>query len=141
MTGDPHAGQKGRTIGNYPACVVNATDPSHVPNALSFAKEHNVRLSIKNTGHGCKTNASVHGSPKIAATLGAGVQDEEMYAALAKHNAISVGGTSPVRPGRNRRTDGILLLTSHRLLASSDGLLAAGMAWRPDSTVWVRTTL
>ncbi|RAK81767.1 FAD-binding oxidoreductase [Aspergillus fijiensis CBS 313.89] len=95
VTGDPHAGQKGCTIGNYPACVVNATEPSHVQSALSFAKKHNVRLSIKNTGHGCKTNASVHGSPKIAATLGAGVQDEEMYAALAKHNAISVGGTSP----------------------------------------------
>jgi hypothetical protein len=33
----------------------------------------------------------------MAATLGAGVQDGEMFAALAKHNATAVGGTNMVR--------------------------------------------
>ena len=32
----------------------------------------------------------------MAATLGAGVQDGELYAAMAKHDAISVGGENNV---------------------------------------------
>jgi hypothetical protein len=32
----------------------------------------------------------------MAATLGAGVQDGELYAAMAKHNAIAVGGENNV---------------------------------------------
>lgn len=33
----------------------------------------------------------------MAATLGAGVQDGELYAAMAEHNAIAVGGENNVR--------------------------------------------
>jgi hypothetical protein len=32
----------------------------------------------------------------MAATLGAGVQDGELFAAMAKHNAIAVGGENNV---------------------------------------------
>lgn len=35
----------------------------------------------------------------MAATLGAGVQDGELFAALAQHNATAVGGTNMVRKG------------------------------------------
>lgn len=33
----------------------------------------------------------------MAATLGAGVQDGELFKVMAEHNAIAVGGTNPVR--------------------------------------------
>ena len=35
-------------------------------------------------------------APQIAATLGAGVQDYEMYEVMDKHNAAMVGGANPV---------------------------------------------
>lgn len=33
---------------------------------------------------------------QMAATLGAGVRDGELFEAMAKHNAIAVGGTNKV---------------------------------------------
>ncbi|KAJ8133560.1 hypothetical protein O1611_g50 [Lasiodiplodia mahajangana] len=123
ITGDVSAGEKGCSIGMYPPYVVNATDASHVQAAVKFAKANNIRLTIKNTGHrGSGKNTgygslsiwthymkrmefhedfkpqaclrSTTSSKQMAATLGAGVQDGELFAEMAKHNAIAVGGTS-----------------------------------------------
>lgn len=33
----------------------------------------------------------------MAGTVGAGIQDGELFAAMAKHGAIAVGGTNSVR--------------------------------------------
>ncbi|PYI03591.1 FAD/FMN-containing dehydrogenase [Aspergillus sclerotiicarbonarius CBS 121057] len=112
ITGNVHAGQQGCSIGNYPVYVINATEVEHIQAGLRFAKEWNLRLNIKNTGHGADRSIN-HGSLSIwthylkrvelgrggdvtlmAATLGAGVQDGEMFAALAKHNAMAVGGAN-----------------------------------------------
>ncbi|RDK43383.1 FAD/FMN-containing dehydrogenase [Aspergillus phoenicis ATCC 13157] len=127
ITGNVHAEQEGCSIGNYPVYVINATDASHIQAGLQFAKKWNLRLNIKNTGHGSERSIN-HGSLSIwthhlkkiqfhehfqpsqcskinstavtanqttmAATLGAGVQDGELFAALAKHNATAVGGTN-----------------------------------------------
>lgn len=41
-------------------------------------------------------NAKDMSSPRMAATVGAGVQDGEMNEALAAQNALAVGGTSNV---------------------------------------------
>lgn len=49
--GDPDAGRKGRSIGNYPPYVVNATEANHVQAALKFAQRFNLRFNVKNTGH------------------------------------------------------------------------------------------
>ncbi|KAI2907944.1 CAZyme family AA7 [Aspergillus niger] len=127
ITGNVHAEQEGCSIGNYPVYVINATDASHIQAGLQFAKKWNLRLNIKNTGHGSERSIN-HGSLSIwthhlkkiqfhehfqpsqcskinstavtanqttmAATLGAGLQDGELFAALAKHNATAVGGTN-----------------------------------------------
>ncbi|KAE8360448.1 hypothetical protein BDV27DRAFT_148700 [Aspergillus caelatus] len=116
LTGNIRAGEKGCSIGNYPPFVVNAMEPGHVQAALKFAKQWNLRLNIKNTGHGserriwthnlkqiqfherfqpqsCNTQIRVNGS-QMAVTLGAGVQDGELFKAMSKHNAIAVGGTN-----------------------------------------------
>lgn len=41
-------------------------------------------------------NAKDAPSPRMAATVGAGVQDGEMFEALAAQDALAVGGTSGV---------------------------------------------
>ncbi|GKZ16856.1 hypothetical protein AbraIFM66951_006348 [Aspergillus brasiliensis] len=122
ITGNVHAKQDGCTIGNYPIYVINATEASHIQAGLHFAKKWNLRLNIKNTGHGSERsinhgslsiwthhlkkiqfhehfhprqcNATTNRTTTMAATLGAGVQDGEMFAALAKHNVTAVGGTN-----------------------------------------------
>ncbi|RBR10787.1 uncharacterized protein FIESC28_09318 [Fusarium coffeatum] len=121
--GDPEAGKRGCSNGVLPTYVVNATGTDHVVAALEFATEHNIRLAIKNTGHAgdgrnlgnsslsiwthnlksidlqedfnltCP-NAKDTPSPLMAAIVGAGVQDGEMFEALAAQDALAVGGTS-----------------------------------------------
>ncbi|KAI1012811.1 hypothetical protein LB504_008493 [Fusarium proliferatum] len=121
--GDAEAGERGCSNGALPTYVVNATTVDHVVAALEFAGEHNIRLVIKNTGHAGNgrnlgnsslsiwthnlksielrqdfnltcPNAQDAPSPRMAATVGAGVQDGEMFEALAAQNALAVGGTS-----------------------------------------------
>lgn len=38
-------------LGRLSSLYVDATDASHVSTAIKFAREHNIRVSIKNTGH------------------------------------------------------------------------------------------
>ncbi|KAF4219238.1 hypothetical protein CNMCM6805_006951 [Aspergillus fumigatiaffinis] len=110
VSGNPNAGKQGCSLGAYPPYVVNATCAEDVQASVRFAKEWNLRMNIKNTGHGGKRRIWTHHMKDIqyhenftprscssnrthmAATLGAGVQDGELYAAMAKHNAIAVGG-------------------------------------------------
>ncbi len=51
-TCDPFtARSSGCKLGNYVSYVVNVTGASDVQAALQFAKQNNVRIVIKNTGH------------------------------------------------------------------------------------------
>lgn len=47
----PLAGKPMCDLGNSPIYSINATGPAHVAAGIKFAKENNVRLVIKNTGH------------------------------------------------------------------------------------------
>ncbi|KAI9038130.1 FAD-dependent oxidoreductase [Aspergillus affinis] len=117
VTNNVDAGKEGCSIGNYPPYVVNATENQHVQAAVKFAKKWNLRLNVKNTGHSGGRSIA-YGSlsvwthhmksfefhdefivescqnkePTMAATIGAGIQDGELYDNLAKHNAMAVGG-------------------------------------------------
>ncbi|KAH8203512.1 hypothetical protein TruAng_002260 [Truncatella angustata] len=62
--------------GNTVTYSVNASDASDIASAISFAREKDIRLVIRNTGH----------------ELGAGVQVEEAYVAARAHGFIVVGG-------------------------------------------------
>ncbi|KAJ5681032.1 hypothetical protein N7536_012171 [Penicillium majusculum] len=117
LSGNSEAGKQGCSLGSYPPYVINATGAEDVQAAVSFAKKYNLRLNIKNTGHSGERSINpgslsiwTHNIKDIqyhesytpqtcsgnntgmAATLGAGVQDGELFAAMAKHNAIAVGG-------------------------------------------------
>jgi hypothetical protein len=39
------------TLGNYVTYSVNVSKPEHVSKTLAFAKENNIRVVIRNTGH------------------------------------------------------------------------------------------
>lgn len=52
--GNTQAGATGCSLGALSPYVVNATEAGHVQAALEFAEDHNLRLNIKNTGHGGK---------------------------------------------------------------------------------------
>lgn len=51
VTGDAHASARCCFIGMCPQYIVNVTDSSHIQAALGFAKDKNLRLTIKNTAH------------------------------------------------------------------------------------------
>ncbi|KAI1128829.1 hypothetical protein F5Y10DRAFT_277156 [Nemania abortiva] len=55
--GDTLAGSRGCTLGKYPPYSVNATTAEHIQAAVRFAKERNLRLNVKNTGHNPKSLA------------------------------------------------------------------------------------
>ncbi|EFY84435.1 FAD binding domain protein [Metarhizium acridum CQMa 102] len=124
LGGDPLAGSRGCSLGRYPPYVVNATDAADVQAAVKFAKRWNLRLNVKNTGHGSYRSAApnslsiwthnlkgftfhekstpqcesskkhCNGEPRMAVTIGAGEQDDDLFQAAAKHNAAVVGGTN-----------------------------------------------
>ncbi|KAJ5326779.1 hypothetical protein MYU51_001695 [Penicillium brevicompactum] len=117
ISGDLNATSKGCSLGNLSPYVVNATTAAHVQTAIRFARKNNLRLNVKNTGHNPE-KSSAYGSlgiwthnmkgfqfhksfkacdicePHMAGTVGAGIQDGELFAAMAKHGAIAVGGTN-----------------------------------------------
>jgi len=43
------------TLGNYVDYSVNVTKPADIYKALAFARKHNIRIVIRNTGHECAT--------------------------------------------------------------------------------------
>lgn len=104
----------------FPKYTVNATDSEHVVQAVKFASEKNLRISVKNTGHdflGRSTSPEFSiwthnlkgiefhsafkpkgcdNSPATSAvTLGAGNQFADIYTATNAHDVIVVGGAEP----------------------------------------------
>ncbi|GIJ91211.1 hypothetical protein Asppvi_010176 [Aspergillus pseudoviridinutans] len=109
--------QQGR-ISLYSAVVQNAR---HIQEAVRFAKQHNVRLAIKNSGHDFHGRSAAPNSLQIltnrmkgiqlvdnfvpngapndegegpAVTLDAGISLQEINAALSKQNRTVVGGSA-----------------------------------------------
>ncbi|KAM3579745.1 hypothetical protein VKS41_007829 [Umbelopsis sp. WA50703] len=97
--------------------IVNASSTDHVQKAVRFTADHNLRLSIKNTGHDYLGRSTAAGSLSIwthglnhieliddfvpvnsapngttAVTVQAGVQMDQLYEAVATKNWVVVGG-------------------------------------------------
>lgn len=78
----------------------------------------------------------------MAATLGAGVQDGELFAAMAKHNAIAVGGQNNVSGTMFFKSCvDWLFIDLHRTLELLVGLPVVAMVLRLGCTVWEPITL
>ncbi|KAE8423629.1 hypothetical protein BDV36DRAFT_279148 [Aspergillus pseudocaelatus] len=106
------------TPGRLSQYYVNATHPSHVSETIKFARRHNLRLSIKNTGHDYfgrgtapnslaiwthhMNNMSYHSDFKAfkcpladghnIGEIGAGTQAVDAYAFFEKHGMNVPGG-------------------------------------------------
>ncbi|KAL3462187.1 FAD-binding domain-containing protein [Aspergillus heterothallicus] len=108
-------------LGTAPVYTINATSEDDVVAGIRFAKENNVRLVIKNTGHDIVGRSQGYGSLSIwikhikdgicfqehyvssvscqsnwtgsALAVGGGYVWDEVYAEAAKHGVIAVGGS------------------------------------------------
>lgn len=105
------------SLGNLPVYIVNASDTKDIQKAVRFAAQHNLRLSIKNTGHDYLGRSTAAGSLSIwvhnlkhielvdnfipvnssltetrAVTVQAGVQMAQLYEAASTKNWVVVGG-------------------------------------------------
>lgn len=107
------------TPGGVPAYVVNVTRPAQISAAIAFARDRNVRLVIKNTGHDVSGKSTAAGALSIwthhlkgiewmpdfavdryrgpAFRVGAGVTLGELYQAAEDHDVTAVGGECSVR--------------------------------------------
>ncbi|KAL4931426.1 FAD-dependent oxidoreductase [Aspergillus undulatus] len=114
---DPfHPIPKPCALGNYVSYAVNVSSVEHVSKSLAFAKKHNIRPVIRNTGHdyqGKSTGAGalglwMHHLKNLSLTthsdsrysgpalkVGAGVQGIEAYEFADKHGYQVVGGECP----------------------------------------------
>lgn len=107
-------------IGDAPVYTVNATTVEHVKSGLAFAKRHNLRLVIRDTGHDLLGRSTGYGSLQIwikylrsgityhpsyhqegstwngaALTIGGGYVWGEVYEVAADESIIVVGGGNP----------------------------------------------
>ncbi|OTB08293.1 hypothetical protein M426DRAFT_52530 [Hypoxylon sp. CI-4A] len=105
------------TLGNYPVYSINVTGASDIIAGFKFAKQRNIRLSIKNTGQDFLGKSSGKGSLSLWTTnlkssafianytspgywgpalkLGAGLHNSEAALIARQHNVRLVGGSSP----------------------------------------------
>ena len=113
------------SLGGYPEYAVEATTVAQVQLAVNFARNNNIRLVIKNTGHDFGGKSSGAGALSIwthrfkdikfydnyqttgyqgpAFKLGSGVQAWEMYEAANKYGVVAVSGEGRVSQARTRR--------------------------------------
>ncbi|KIJ49487.1 hypothetical protein M422DRAFT_160609 [Sphaerobolus stellatus SS14] len=129
-------------IGSYVQYSVNVSVPAHVSNTLAFAKKHNIRFVVRNTGHdylGRSTGtgglavwlhyvqdiewidrfvSTSYDGPAIKAY--AGVSVEQIYKAAAAKNHVVVGGCCR----SVGFTGGYIQAGGHSLLTSLLGLAA-----------------
>lgn len=118
-TNDPTSGNC--TQGTYPVYVVDARKTSDIQHAVNFARDHNVRLVIKNTGHDFAGKSAGFASLSIrthhlkditfvehysdgstpysgpALKASAGAQSRDVYAAAREHGVMVVGGEGEVK--------------------------------------------
>lgn len=105
------------SLGNLPNYAINVSSAADVVAGIRFAKDSNIRLVVKNTGHDFQGRSSGRGSLSLwthnlkstsvllnytredytgpAVRLGAGVQAYEAYALAAAHGLRVTGGLAP----------------------------------------------
>lgn len=115
----PAAPDANCSTAGYPAYVINAINAADVQAGVNFAREHNVRLIVKATGHDWPGRSSGAGSLSIwthnlrgidvtmedpvavryggiaSVKIAAGHRWREIYAEAARNNVTVVGGADP----------------------------------------------
>lgn len=133
--------EKPCTLGNYVRYAVDASGPEDVAATIIFAKQHNIRLVIRNTGHDYLGRSTGAGSLAVwthhmkdieildyedqfydgkAMKVGAGVQGFEVMEAAHNAGLAVVGGECPTVGIAGGYTQG----GGHSALSTSFGLSA-----------------
>ncbi|KAH9486298.1 FAD-linked oxidoreductase patO [Psilocybe cubensis] len=129
-------------MGTYVNYAVNVSTVAHVQAAIAFARQHNIRFVIRNTGHDYMGKSTGYGSLAIwthhvkgmelianyntsyysgPAVKGyAGTIVNELYSFTAEHGYLSVGGECPTVGWAGGYTSG----GGHSALSSWKGLAA-----------------
>ena len=106
------------TQGGYASYAVNVSTVAQIQLALNFARETDIRLIVRNTGHDYNGRSTGAGALSIwmhnlkdihyveqynssdyegaALKVGAGVQVSEVYEAADKYGVTALGGICPV---------------------------------------------
>ncbi|KAL8724282.1 MAG: hypothetical protein Q9181_006896 [Wetmoreana brouardii] len=129
------------TLGNYVNYAISVVEPSDIAKGIAFARIHNIRLVIRNTGHDYLGKSTGAGSLAIwthhlksldffdcdnshykgkAIRIGAGVQGIEAYEASQKVGLTVTSGECPTVGIAGGYTQG----GGHSALASKYGLAA-----------------
>jgi FAD/FMN-containing dehydrogenase len=83
------------SIGDTPRFTVDATTPAQVAAAVSFARENNIRLVVRNTGHDILGRSTGYGSLQVwIRHLRQGIAFQETYAAPDKCTKSSWTGSA-----------------------------------------------
>ncbi|CCC13801.1 unnamed protein product [Sordaria macrospora k-hell] len=102
------------TVGGFPVYAVKATNVAQIQLAINFARNLNLRLVVKNTGHDFLGKSTGYGALSIwthnlkkleyvksiktpsytgpAFKIGAGIQVHELYEAAKKYGVTAIGG-------------------------------------------------
>lgn len=104
------------SLGNLASYAINVTSAEDVSTGIAFAKRHNIRVQVKNTGHDFLGRSTGQGSLALwthnlksveflnytsphytgpAVKMGAGIQAFEAYPQAAAHGLRIVGGYCP----------------------------------------------
>lgn len=135
------------TYGNYVRYAVNVTSAADVAATVAFARDNNIRLVVRNTGHDYLGRSTGAGSLAVwthylkdvafldwsdanftgtAMKVGAGVQGFEALSATQAQGLVSVGGECPTVGVAGGYTQG----GGHSALSTSFGLAADNvLAW------------
>lgn len=129
------------TYGNYVRYAVNVSTSDDVIATIAFAKEHNIRFVIRNTGHDYLGRSTGAGSLSVwthylkgieyldwndanftgtAAKMGAGIQGFEALEAGLENSVVTLGGECPTVGVAGGYTQG----GGHSALSTSFGLSA-----------------
>ncbi|KAL8950369.1 MAG: hypothetical protein Q9222_003586 [Ikaeria aurantiellina] len=88
------------TIGDQPVYTINATKASEVATGIKFARRHNIRLVIRDTGHDILRRSTGYGSLQIwIKYLQKGIQFQETFASPGKCSKSSWKGSAFVIGG------------------------------------------
>lgn len=137
----PSSANTSCTTAGYPAYIISATNAADVQAGINFARDHNIRLIVKGTGHDFPGRSSGSGSLSIythnirgmtmnmhdsyalryggiaSVTIPAGHQMRDVYTFAAANNITIVGGADP-----NVGIGGWILNGGHSPLSSLYGL-------------------
>jgi hypothetical protein len=136
------------TLGPNPRYAVNATSAEHVQHTIAFAKEHNIRLVTKSTGHDINGRSDGFGSLELWLRYHRnGITFQPTYEATNGCQESSWKGSAIKISGAYQWQDvyvvakehDVIVVGVHQSARLADGQPEEAMVQRLEITAWVPT--